>query len=240
MDLEEATPSDAIKEGSEQATPSIAKKQAGHTSYYVDADEGDDDNDGSLESPWRTLEKINSTEFLPGDKIFLKAGCVWDGVLNPKGNGDENSPITIDQYGEGPRPIINGCGTEGPSITGAVLLYNQEYWEIYNLEVTNLEPTDEEGERMDSGSAERAGILIYSSNQKEIYKHIVIKNCYVHDVNSDWNGGKTSGGIIVMGHYMDMEGNIVTIDDDGNPTPHAMGRAAFTDEIGRASCRERV
>ena len=231
LDLEEATPSDAIKEGSEKATPSIAKKQTGHTSYYVDAEEGDDDNDGSLESPWRTLEKVNSTEFFPGDKILLKAGCVWDGVLNPKGNGDENSPITIDQYGEGPRPMINGCGTEGPSITGAVLLYNQEYWEIYNLEVTNLEPTDEEGGRMDSGSAERAGILIYSSNQKEIYKHIVIKNCYVHDVNSDWNGGKTSGGIIVMGHYMDMEGNIVTIDENGNPTPHAMGRAAFTDVL---------
>lgn len=198
--------------------------------YYVDAQKGDDAFNGqSEESPWRTLDRVNEKTFLPGDKILLKAGCIWNGVLNPKGSGVKGAPITIDMYGEGNRPVINGNGTRGKSITGAVLIYNEEYWEIYNLEVTNLEPADKAGEAMDSGTAERAGILIYSSNQKKIYEHIVIKNCYVHDVNSSLSGMKTSGGIIVLGHYMDRDGNIVTIDDNGNLTPKAMGRAAYKD-----------
>ncbi len=204
----------------------------GNTTYYVDVENGSDSNTGiSPDSAWQTLDKVNSFTFAPGDTIRLKSGCSWNGVLAPKGNGAEGNPITISSYGEGSRPIINGGGTSGPAITGAVLIYNQEYWEIENLEVTNLEPTDKPGETMDSGTAERAGILIYSSIQDRVLKHVRVRNCYVHDVNSNYKGGKTSGGIIVMGHYMDIDGNVVTIDDEGNLTPHAMGRAAFEDVI---------
>ncbi len=204
----------------------------GNTTYYLDVENGSDSNTGiSTDSAWKTLERVNSFTFAPGDTIRLKSGCSWNGVLAPKGNGAEGSPITISSYGEGGRPIINGGGTSGPAITGAVLIYNQEYWEIENLEVTNLEPTDKPGETMDSGTAERAGILIYSSIQDRVLKHVRVRNCYVHDVNSNYKGGKTSGGIIVMGHYMDIHGNVVTIDDEGNLTPHAMGRAAFEDVI---------
>lgn len=208
------------------------KAQTEGTTYYVDAENGSDTADGKTEATaWKSFDRVNSKTFLPGDKILLKADCIWNEPLNPKGSGQEGAPITIDMYGEGNRPVINGNGTSGPSITGAVTIYNEEYWEIYNLEVTNLENTDKMGEAMDSGTSERAGILIYSSNQKEIYKHIVVKNCYVHDVNSNFKGGKTSGGIIVMGHYLDKDGNRVTIDDNGNLTAKAMGRAAFEDVL---------
>lgn len=208
------------------------KMQTEGTTYYVDARDGNDTADGKTEdTAWKSFDRVNSKTFLPGDRILLKADCIWNQPLNPKGSGQEGAPITIDMYGEGSRPVINGNGTSGPSITGAVTIYNEEYWEIYNLEVTNLESTDKMGEAMDSGTSERAGILIYSSNQKEIYKHIVVKNCYVHDVNSNFKGGKTSGGIIVMGHYLDKDGNRVTIDDNGNLTAKAMGRAAFEDVL---------
>lgn len=208
------------------------KAQTEGTTYYVDAKDGSDTADGKTEeTAWKSFDRVNSKTFLPGDKILLKAGGIWNQPLNPKGSGQEGAPITIDMYGEGSRPVINGNGTSGPSITGAVTIYNEEYWEIYNLEVTNLENTDKMGEAMDNGTSERAGILIYSSNQEEIYKHIVVKNCYVHDVNSNFKGGKTSGGIIVMGHYLDKDGNRVTIDDNGNLTAKAMGRAAFEDVL---------
>ena len=227
--LETATPSDAWFSN---GTPSDARQQTQGTTYYVDAKNGNDTNDGKSEqTAWKSFDRVNEKTFLPGDKILLKADCVWNQPLMPKGSGREGAPITIAMYGDGNRPIINGNGTSGPSITGAVTIYNEEFWEIYDLEVTNLEPTDQMGETMDSGTAERAGILIYSSNQKEIYEHIVIKNCYVHDVNSSYSGGKTSGGIIVMGHYLDKDGNRVTIDDNGNLTAKAMGRAAFRDVL---------
>lgn len=223
-----ATPSDAAA-----ATPSSALKAEGEgTTYYIDAVNGQDDADGtSEEAAWKTFDRVNLKTFLPGDRILLKADCVWNQALNPRGSGRDGEPITIDMYGEGSRPVINGNGTKGAAITGAVTIYNEEYWEIYNLEVTNMEDTDAAGEQMDGGTAERAGILIYSSNQEKIYKHIVVKNCYVHDVNSSLGGMKTSGGIIVLGHYMDRDGNIVTIDDNGNLTAKAMGRAAYEDVL---------
>lgn len=223
-----ATDSDAIL-----STASNARKaQTEGITYFVDARDGSDTNDGKTEeTAWKSFDRVNAKTFLPGDKILLKADGIWNQPLNPKGSGQEGAPIIIDMYGEGNRPVINGNGTSGPSITGAVTIYNEEYWEISNLEVTNLESTDKMGEAMDSGTSERAGILIYSSNQKDIYKHIVVKNCYVHDVNSNFKGGKTSGGIIVMGHYLDKDGNRVTIDDNGNLTPKAMGRAAFEDVL---------
>lgn len=228
VDKPTATGSNAIF-----ATDSTAHKaQQEGTVYYVDAKNGSDSGDGKTEdTAWKTFDKVNSQTFLPGDRILLKADCIWNQALNPKGSGREGAPITIDMYGKGNRPLINGNGTSGPTITGAVTIYNQEYWEIYNLEVTNLENTDRMGEAMDSGTSERAGILIYSSNQKKIYKHITVKNCYVHEVNSNLKGGKTSGGIIVMGHYLDKDGNRVTIDDNGNLTAKAMGRAAFEEVL---------
>lgn len=227
------TSSDKKTEANEiLATMSVAQRAISKSIYYVDAENGSDENDGlSEESAWKTFKNVNKRSFQPGDTILLKAGCVWNEILNPKGSGKDGAPITIDMYGEGAKPRINGNGTKGPTLTGAVLLYNQEFWEIYNLEVTNLESTDKAGELMDSGTSERAGILIYSDNQTDVYEHIVIKNCYVHDVNSNWKGGKTSGGIIVIGNYMDMDGNVVTIDDAGNPTTKAMGRAAFKDVL---------
>lgn len=226
-----ATASNAQKATAANAMKALAASIEG-TTYYVDAENGDDTADGkSEETAWKTFDRVNAKTFLPGDKILLKADGIWNQPLNPKGSGRDGEPIIIDMYGEGNRPVINGNGTSGPSITGAVTIYNEEYWEIYNLEVTNLEATDKAGEAMDNGTSERAGILIYSSNQEKIYKHIVVKNCYVHDVNSSFSGMKTSGGIIVVGHYLDKDGNRVTVDDNGKLTAKAMGRAAFEDVL---------
>lgn len=238
LELQDGTKVTATEGNAQKATPGnatrkLAKEQQSEgTTYYVDAVNGNDEADGKTEeTAWKSFDRVNAKTFLPGDKILLKADCVWNQTLKPKGSGRDGAPITIDMYGDGARPIINGNGTSGPTITGAVTIYNEEYWEIYNLEVTNLESTDKAGEAMDSGTAERAGILIYSSNQEQIYKHIVVKSCYVHDVNSKLSGMKNSGGILVIGHYLDEDGNRVTIDDNGNLTAKAMGRAAFEDVL---------
>ena len=59
--------------------------------YYVDAVNGNDSNDGlTEESAWKSLDQINNTTFLPGDSVLLKAGCIWNGYLYPKGEGSES------------------------------------------------------------------------------------------------------------------------------------------------------
>lgn len=95
--------------------------------YYVDSIQGNDDDAGtSPNRAWKSLAKVNATTFLPGDRILLKSGAVWRGQLWPKGSGAEGRPIMLDMYGGGVKPVIHGDGLA----EDAVLLKNQEYWEI--------------------------------------------------------------------------------------------------------------
>lgn len=187
---------------------------SGGTTYYVDSTIGDDSNSGtSPETPWKSLDKVTATTFLPGDTILLKSGSVWNGEwLWPKGSGTADAPIKIDKYGGDALPVINGMGIDrGMNYSGAVHLRNQEYWEIRNLEVTNDDDFDvdidlsrPQGDNSWSSQAEtRNGILIIADgdllndDDDGIFDHIYIENCYVHDVDgpNDWNDTFT-GGII--------------------------------------------
>ena len=123
--------------GKPQTIPSRSTLPQGQT-FYVDSRQGNDTNAGT--SPgmaWKSLDKVNATLFHPGDHILLRSGSVWSGQLWPKGSGAEGSPITVDMYGGGVLPTIHGDGR----VEDAVLLKNQEYWEIQNLEITNAGPT---------------------------------------------------------------------------------------------------
>ncbi|MFV0413574.1 MAG: Ig-like domain-containing protein, partial [Oscillospiraceae bacterium] len=215
------------------------------TTYYVDGESGSDANDGqSPETAWKSLNKASATTFLPGDHILLRASSVWNGqILNPKGSGTAANPIKIDLYEldksgnavytAASRPVINGNGTYGQGsfkryITGAVMLVNQEYWEIANLEVTNSpEASNPEGYKK-PGDAQRAGILLLGYEQNRTFNHFVVRNCYVHDVQSEYylkmsnakanRRLKAVGGIIVLGHWVDPDGNYVLNEGDHRST----------------------
>jgi len=182
---------------------------------YIDASKGNDSSDGSTpETAWKTLSKVTRTTFHPGDKILLKAGEAWSGQVFLKGSGTEGNPISLDKYGEGPNPIINGTGGEY-----AVFIYNQEYWEISNLEITNFDP-DEEGMDMESWEAEnksvwadatyvmdkydedrskKSGILIEAEDFGVVH-HLHFTNLEIHGINGDISN-KDNGGIFfeIMG-----------------------------------------
>lgn len=155
--------------------------------YYVDSANGNDNNDGTTaNSAWKSFGKVNSITFKPGDKILLKADSIFSEMLSPKGSGEKDSPITIDMYGTGSKPIINGNGIPMPN--APVKLSNQSYFEINNLEITN-----------DAASAgNRAGIFVHSDN-KTINNYIHLNNLYIHNVKGslDSSSGKLTGGIII-------------------------------------------
>lgn len=114
-----------------------------------------------------------------------------------KGQGTSENPIVIQAYGDGEaRPIINGVGravTAGEleeNVDGkgtAFFLYNQSYWEVNDLEITN------HGE--DNADAHRTGVKILGKDAGTI-SHIYLKKLYVHDVNGGYSDRfKRSGGI---------------------------------------------
>lgn len=106
--------------------------------YYVSATKGSDLNSGlSEKTPWKTLEKVSQADILPGDSILFKSGDVFIGQLAPGYSGKESAPITFSSYGKGSKPVINGSTAEGGDFVAAVLLHNQQCFNISNLEITN-------------------------------------------------------------------------------------------------------
>jgi hypothetical protein len=163
-------------------TATHSENKASATSYYVDANAGDDNSPGtSPEGAWKSLDRINGTTFHPGDHIFLKSGSSWRGQLWPKGSGSPEHAIVIGKYGGAALPVINGAGLA----EDAVLLKNQEYWEIRNLEVTNT----------GASSALRRGVHVAAENCGDLH-HIYLQNLAVHDVNGSFKE-KANGAI----HY---------------------------------------
>ncbi|MBS4970070.1 MAG: FIVAR domain-containing protein [Lacticaseibacillus rhamnosus] len=143
--------------------------------FYV-SNTGDDHSDGlSANHPWRSLDKVESSTFQPGDRILFDANSVWNGQLildgAKNGQGATGNPITIGSYNQGntgKKAIINGLGTtadKGPYherklsnlnlMTGTIELWNANNWTISNLEVTNSAGS---GKR----DAMRIGILVAS------------------------------------------------------------------------------
>jgi len=173
----------------------INQASAANTTYYVDSAAGSDTANGkSTTTAWKTLTKVNSVTFQPGDKILLKRGGSWNGQLHPLGSGSANNPITIDAYGTGSLPLING----GSLASGAsVYLLNQQYWVIQNLEVTNNSGVDNSGTATVPG-VPRYGIYIENMGGGKLNSFRVANN-YVHDVNGCFNCGDvaphTNGGI---------------------------------------------
>jgi hypothetical protein len=109
----------------------------GRTTYYIDSEKGDDNSNGtSPEKSWASLDRVNKVVFAPGDKILFKAGTTYTGRLKPQGSGAQGKPIIIDMYGGGNKPRIDGRG----AVLDTLLLGNVEYWEVSNLEITNLGP----------------------------------------------------------------------------------------------------
>lgn len=76
--------------------PSTTAQASGRTTYYVDSSEGNDSNSGtSINSPWKSLSKVNSFVFQPGDEILFKAGSSWNGVLQPQGSGNSSAQVEM-------------------------------------------------------------------------------------------------------------------------------------------------
>ena len=78
--------------------------------YYVNATGGRDTNSGTTEgTAWKTIGKINSVNFTSGDTIKFKRGHTWtDATLTLNGTRFGTSGITVEDYGIGAKPRIDG------------------------------------------------------------------------------------------------------------------------------------
>ncbi len=191
----------------------LADEAAGDNSvYYIDAANGNDNNDGkSQEKAWKSFRKVSELRLGAGGKVLLKAGCTWNDqkLMIKDAKGSKENPVVLGKYGEGKNPVINGNGSnwldnmDRSSLkkedVAAVHIQNSEYITIENLEVTNWESdkADLEGRlgktNSNSNSPGRqilfdqskymlTGILVENHDAGEL-SGVTIRNNFVHDVN---------------------------------------------------------
>ena len=154
--------------------------------YHVDADGGDDAKDGnSPAAAWKSLARVNQQVFQPGDSLLFKTGTRYRGQLKPQGSGTnvdgKLQPIIVGQYGTGSRPRLAGDG----QVLDTLLLRNVEYWELQDLEITNLGTNRQPW---------RTGVRIVSDGFGKM-RHIHLRNLFVHDVNGDLRKNREGCGI---------------------------------------------
>lgn len=144
--------------------------------YYVDSEFGCDEYDGSSrQSAFQTLNKINSMTLKGGDRVLLKAGCIFHDSLCPKREEGEEV-IVFDRYGAGNKPVILPDEGNGIDLT-----------EFSFIEINNLAIRNPKG---------ACGIEVHNS-KGGCKRHIHIKNCDISDVQGAWESfGMLTGGII--------------------------------------------
>jgi len=101
--------------------------------YYVDRSGGDDAKNGlSPENAWRTIAKVNASNFAAGDSILFKRGETWRESLTVPSSGSAGNPVTIAAYGTGAKPIIQPTNViPGPwTRVGATNVYYATYASI--------------------------------------------------------------------------------------------------------------
>ena len=89
------------------------------TAFYV-ANDGDDNNDGkSVNTAWKTIQRVNEAVLEAGDGIFFKRGDLFRGGI------EAVSGVTYAAYGEGNKPKL---------YSGPKNLADKELWELYDKE----------------------------------------------------------------------------------------------------------
>lgn len=168
--------------------------------YYIDAVAGNDNNNGSINTPWKNVSKLNLLTIPPGTEIYLKAGSTWIGQkLKFLGSGNATAPIKVDKYGTGATPLLAGNGLTGEAV---VYLYNQQYIEINNLEITNSPngPVNADffiglysatGTNPNPLGADRRGVMVALDNYGTA-NHIYLKNLNIHHIKGQLGSGSTS------------------------------------------------
>ncbi len=167
------------------------------TAIYIDSINGNDANNGSLGAPFNSVTKLNAMTLAAGTNVYLRSGCTWTGQrLMFKGSGTVGNPIIINKYDTGATPLLAGNGLVGEAV---VYLYNQQYIEINNLEITNSPrgPVNSDffvglyQNATNPLGADRRGVMVALSNYGTA-NHIYLKNLNIHHVKGQLGSGSTT------------------------------------------------
>lgn len=175
------------------------------TTYYVNSNAtyGNDTTHSGTSpgSAWQTLHKVSQQTFSPGDIVAFRRGQSWSGevgqnacVLQLNGSGTDSSHViratsydsdsgtggVIGDGGSGALPIFYGIPGSGPSPANGeytVLLMNQQYWTVEDLDIRG---------------GQYAAVMLKATTANTVYSGITLRNLNIENTDyytpSGWHG----------------------------------------------------
>lgn len=159
----------------------IVKRNPKHSkphTYYV-SPSGNDKNKGlSSSAPWKSIEKVNATTFMPGDRVLFEGGRTFEGRLIIKNGGSSKSSISFSSYGKR-KAIINAGESTG------IYAYNVAHIKIERLIVSgNWDAATQAGN-------DSYGVFFYNDKENAVQLgDIMVNNCEIK--------GFAKGGVGVL------------------------------------------
>ena len=163
-----------------------ARPESAGPAYYVALD-GDDANDGTEASPWRTLQAA-ADRAVPGSTVFVRAGTYHERVDVRVSGSAEEGPIVF-RNSPGERPTLDGQGLEVPAdFSGMISIESQRHVSVQGFEIR--------GYRTAESGHVPAGVWVSGASND-----VRILDTRIHDLGTDFEGrsGGDAHGIAVYG-----------------------------------------
>ena len=138
--------------------------------FFVDSINGNDNNSGSKNEPFYSLEKINDTKLTDGSSIFLANGSMFKGSINIINNKDITITNYIGRSESNDKPIIDANG-----LLSGILIENSSDINISNVHITGNGGNESANPHKLIKTDLRAGVL-YIVSDNLIHKNLTIDN----------------------------------------------------------------
>ena len=138
--------------------------------FFVDSINGNDNNSGSKNEPFYSLEKINDTKLTDGSSIFLANGSMFKGSINLINNKDITITNYIGRSESNDKPIIDANG-----LLSGILIENSSDINISNVHITGNGGNESANPHKLIKTDLRAGVL-YIVSDNLIHKNLTIDN----------------------------------------------------------------
>jgi len=168
-------------------TNSLNKPSLVTTKNYYFSAAGNDNNDGSITQPFKTINKLNRLHLQAGNTVYFRGGDTFYGsiLIDSSESGIKNQPIVIQTYGNR-NAVINS-----ENLT-ALTIYRTKYIYISNLTLIGSgrkNGNTKEGfvvmgsnhitvDSIEITGFQKAGLLVYSSSQIDITHVHAYENGY--------------------------------------------------------------
>jgi len=103
--------------------------------YYVNQEGNDNNNGTSVNSPWKSLNKLEEINFQPGDSILFAKNSEFQGGIAFNHSGVADKPIVLSSYGQGSNPSFTN--PDYNNLNGNVIQVKGTYVVIDGLSFKN-------------------------------------------------------------------------------------------------------